>query len=77
MTNKINHIQTSLENAKTDLAYLFKNIKHLKQDKELIEKELEHIKKQEGIKNDRIMEMTSKLSKAIEELRNKEDEVKQ
>ena len=40
VSEKINNIQTNLENSKTDLAYLHKSKKHLTADKDSLEQEL-------------------------------------
>ena len=68
-------MQTSLENTKTELAYLHKSKKHLTVEKEGLEKELAAVQKSVQMKDDRITDIERQIKDLKDQIGKKDAEM--
>lgn len=73
INEKVITLQTSLENTKTDLAYIHKSKKQVTNDKENVEKELESVKKTLSLKEEKVEDFLRILKDISEQVKNKDD----
>lgn len=76
LNERVNTLQTNLENSKTDLAFLHKQKVSWVQDREIMEKEVETLKKKIQQREAEFGDKDYELRKIIEEQKSKEDDKK-
>lgn len=72
LNEKINNLQTSLENTKTDLAYLHKVKKGLTNDKDVMEKEIETLRRKVHQREESVEDNLRLVAEIKEQLRKKD-----
>ena len=74
MNEKINTLQTNLENTKTDMSFLHKQKKGWQQDREIMEKEVDTLKRKMQQRDSEWQDKEAEAQKIRQDIKDKDEE---